>query len=239
MAGRHQNNIPPDAPYQEFALDLRELRSQAGLTLDDIADISGKAKSTLSTAMAGYTLPTWEVVGAILDACGANRGDWGMRWRRLKFGDAPDETPSGEPVQMGRHGRAPTPDFANTSRQFMDTLLQLKIWMGKESLRDIQRKTESIQEEMRLKGQPGRFFLSRTALSNAFSAKNRNRLPDRPFLEAFLTYAEVSPRDRTIWIQAWQRITYAEETATQTSRIRKPKMRMAPGPKAEGGLRGV
>jgi transcriptional regulator with XRE-family HTH domain len=233
MAGRREKKIDPESPYAEFATDLRELRAAAGLTLDGLAQETGLSKSTLSAAANGRQLPSWDVVSVFVTACGAKPADWAMRWRRLSVGDQPGGEPSDAFVQLSRHGRTPTPIAAQTAEDFTDCLIQLRIWVGDESLRVIENKTVIINAAKRKEGAPGNYFLSRNTLHRTL--QNKERLPTREFLEAFLTYCELSMQDRDYWIQAWQRIRHAEIKAKQEmAKTRKPKMSLAPEPKADG-----
>jgi transcriptional regulator with XRE-family HTH domain len=232
MAGRREKNIDPDSPYAEFATALRDLRAAAGLTLDNLARETGLSKSTLSAATNGQHLPTWDVVSAFVTACGGKPADWAMRFRRLSVGDQADDGTSDAPVQLSRYGRPPAPITAQTAADFTDYLIQLRIWAGDESLREIEKKTKTIAEAKRKEGIPGNYFISRNTLHNAL--RKPDRLPTREFLEAFLTYCRISVRDREYWIQAWQRIRHGEIKVTQeAARNRTPKMSLAPEPKTD------
>lgn len=78
---RRQAPLEGDGPVVRFAIRLREARESAGLTLRELAKISGYSHSTLSLAESGRRLPSWQVAGAFLQACGQQdvgryRGLW-------------------------------------------------------------------------------------------------------------------------------------------------------------------
>lgn len=71
---RPERSIDPAAsPTAAFAHQLRELRHGYGLTLTELANRTFYARSTLSSALSGEKLPTWEVVSKIVAACGGHK----------------------------------------------------------------------------------------------------------------------------------------------------------------------
>jgi transcriptional regulator with XRE-family HTH domain len=72
---------PAEGPVPVFAAELRALRAASGLTYRNLADLAHFSKATLSSAAAGYRLPTWEVTRAYVSACGADPEDWRDRWQ--------------------------------------------------------------------------------------------------------------------------------------------------------------
>jgi DNA-binding XRE family transcriptional regulator len=67
-------------PVQAFAARLRELRAQAGLTLEDVAKTAHFAKGTMSAAQAGRRLATWSVASAYIRACGGDPERYRPEW---------------------------------------------------------------------------------------------------------------------------------------------------------------
>lgn len=66
---RTQRPLRGDEPAVRFAAKLRGARQDAGLTVRELARISGYATGTLSTAESGRRLPTWDVTAAFVQAC--------------------------------------------------------------------------------------------------------------------------------------------------------------------------
>ncbi|WP_336207242.1 nSTAND1 domain-containing NTPase [Nonomuraea sp. LPB2021202275-12-8] len=97
--GRRETPVDPGSgPVQQFALELRKLRQEAGgITYRVMAKRAGYSVSTLSQAAAGERLATLPVVLAYVEACGADREEWEERWRQaaedaaLRFAETDDE----------------------------------------------------------------------------------------------------------------------------------------------------
>jgi hypothetical protein len=71
-------------PISEFARDLRRLRHLAGSpSYRELARTALFAPSVLSSAAAGYRLPTLPVTLAFATACGGDRDTWERRWRMV------------------------------------------------------------------------------------------------------------------------------------------------------------
>ncbi|MBB5926458.1 nSTAND1 domain-containing NTPase [Streptomyces echinatus] len=83
MAGRREAPVDPGAgPVQQFAFELRELRTEAGgITYRVLADRAGYSVTTLSQAAAGEQLPTLPVALAYVRACGGDPVEWEARWK--------------------------------------------------------------------------------------------------------------------------------------------------------------
>ncbi|MFF7453947.1 helix-turn-helix domain-containing protein [Kitasatospora sp. NPDC008115] len=75
---RRQAPLEGDGAAARFAERLRQARRDSGLTLRQLAAVSGYSHSTLSLAESGRRLPTWEVAEAFAQACGRADVD---RWR--------------------------------------------------------------------------------------------------------------------------------------------------------------
>ncbi len=84
--GRHEKPLPEDAPaiLRRFAQDLRDMRSHAELTLDQLARKSGFLKSQLSEAASGNRLPTEEVLRGFVGGCGVTGSAQALWVRRLQ-----------------------------------------------------------------------------------------------------------------------------------------------------------
>jgi hypothetical protein len=88
----------PAAALEEFAKDLRELRSKAGLGYPEIEELSHYTMKTLASAAGGMKLPTLPVTAAYVRACGGNVAEWEDRWHDVAAlvepaGDRPESQP--------------------------------------------------------------------------------------------------------------------------------------------------
>ena len=73
----------PEADLAEFAKDLRDLRTEAGLGYPEMAELSHYTMKTLASAAGGLALPTLPVMAAYVRACDGNVAEWEDRWHRL------------------------------------------------------------------------------------------------------------------------------------------------------------
>lgn len=83
VAGRKQSPLKGETQVIQLASRLRELRASSGLTLRQLAAKTGYSTSTLSNAEAGRRAPTWEVLQAYVQGCGANPVPWLTAWREV------------------------------------------------------------------------------------------------------------------------------------------------------------
>src|SRR5262245_3959767 len=64
--GRPQKELPPDSPaVAAVAAELRRLREEEGLTFRALADEAEYSLATVTAALAGKRLPTWNVTRAL------------------------------------------------------------------------------------------------------------------------------------------------------------------------------
>jgi hypothetical protein len=122
--GRPQRPLDRDgSPVRELAFWLRDLRSQSGLTYQQLARQAHYATSTVQAAAAGYQLPTWRVVRAFVRACGGDEPAWHAYWAQVKRAldqAAPDElrdricppwaVPNAAVTGLGLNGSRPEPE---------------------------------------------------------------------------------------------------------------------------------
>jgi hypothetical protein len=92
----------PEAALEEFAKDLRELRSKAGLGYPEMEELSHYTMKTLASAAGGMKLPTLPVTAAYVRACGGNVAEWEDRWHDVASlvepaGDRADSQPERAP----------------------------------------------------------------------------------------------------------------------------------------------
>lgn len=83
--GRPEEPLERDGtPLREFAFWLRDLRSRAGLTYEQLRAQTHYATSTVQAATAGQRLPTLRVTLAFVAACGGDRRAWQEYWTRIR-----------------------------------------------------------------------------------------------------------------------------------------------------------
>src|SRR5579859_5126109 len=80
MAGRKRSVLVATGAHGELAEALRRLRDQRGMTLRQVAARSGYSLATLSMAESGRRFPSWEVLAAFVQSCGADPGEWRPLW---------------------------------------------------------------------------------------------------------------------------------------------------------------
>jgi transcriptional regulator with XRE-family HTH domain len=85
--GRPPRPVDPASAAALFADDMRKLLAATGKTYQQLAHEAGYSKSTLSRALSGQQVPTWEVVERFLAAVGvvgqAEVGEWKKRWSNI------------------------------------------------------------------------------------------------------------------------------------------------------------
>jgi len=229
--GRPENTISSSGAVADFAQQLRLLRQHAALTLRQLAVSTGLSTATLSVAASGRRLPSWKVARAYVQACGGDTDDWRMRWEHaarfsrlpramrlpVQAGHAP-----GASARLGNHGwpggPAPVPVTAETTTDFMDCLLRVKIWAGDPPVRLLSRRT----------GLP-------PSTLHDFLRRERRRLPT---VEAVCTFLKACGVDDwnviSEWIYAWRRLKFAESSER---RSRAPRALMSALPARKTGNR--
>lgn len=121
--GRPQEPLERDgSPVRELAFWLRDLRSRAGLTYEQVGKNAHYATSTVQEATAGRRLPTLRVVMAFVKACDGDMAAWRLYWgqvRRALDRDAPSGmiipivppwAERSDPGPLWQSGRWPAPD---------------------------------------------------------------------------------------------------------------------------------
>nr|WSX54112.1 helix-turn-helix domain-containing protein [Streptomyces sp. NBC_00974] len=184
--GRPELPVDHTVPARgELAEALRAMRAGARLTYDELTVRSGVPATTLKRATSGRSVPTWETVTAIAEACdGDEDGLIGPLWRRARI------------AERGRlkNLRTPgSPELINTPEGLSEALEYLYERDGALSLR-------------RLQARAGGAHL--LPVSTAARIVNRQALPaSRQQCKAFLTACGIPARQHRRWIQAFDRIT--------------------------------
>jgi hypothetical protein len=106
MARPEREIHPSNGPVARFALELRQLRTQAGEpTYLKMARLTGRSRTALAEAAGGDHLATWETVHAYVKACGGDLGAWRRRWQEVR--DELDQPTAVEEGDQGRPGADP------------------------------------------------------------------------------------------------------------------------------------
>jgi len=110
--GRPESPLDPVAgPVQRFAYELRQLRREAGgITYRAMAERVDFSAATLSESAAGERLPSLAVVLAYVRACGADPGEWELRWQRAA------EEEAGQPAEDEEEATPPYRGWRGSNR---------------------------------------------------------------------------------------------------------------------------
>ncbi|MFJ9059970.1 helix-turn-helix domain-containing protein [Streptomyces sp. NPDC102409] len=114
--GRPERPVTTSVPaLAELAHHLRELRRQAGLTLDELAKATYRSKASLSSATTGRALPRWGLVEDWVKACTpeehlpqTNFDLWEDRYNRAREQHAAARARLRQPSRSPRADRVPT-----------------------------------------------------------------------------------------------------------------------------------
>ncbi|MFF7816042.1 helix-turn-helix domain-containing protein [Streptomyces sp. NPDC007945] len=182
--GRPENPVDFTVPARgRLARLLREVRSEAGLTCDELAARTGRSPATLKRACSGKKVPEEKVVLDIIQACvGTKRITEGRRaWKRARMAD------------RGRYDRDighARPDLRCSNRRELTIgLANLYEYAGASSL-------DALVERA-----GGRWELPR---SSAAAIINGTMLPvSLQQLVAYLKGCGVPSRVHNQWIYAW------------------------------------
>ncbi|OIV36082.1 hypothetical protein BIV57_18150 [Mangrovactinospora gilvigrisea] len=79
-AGSAMSSRPTDRSQRQLCAALSQMRIRSGCRLAEIAEATGRHKSSISRLLRGGRLPTWETCVAIARACGADPEDLRHLW---------------------------------------------------------------------------------------------------------------------------------------------------------------
>jgi DNA-binding XRE family transcriptional regulator len=205
--GRPENTISASGPVADFAQQLRLLRQHATLTFRQLAARTGLSTATLSVAASGRKLPTWEVARAYVQACGGDTDDWRLRWEHAAWFSRlsvamrlPGKVSSTPGVQHRENGLGfpggpvPLPVTADTTGEFMQCLLRVKVWAGDPPVRTLSRRVGLPPSTMQ-----------------DFLRRERRKLPPVETVCAFLKACGVDDANVIAeWVFSWRRLKFAE-----------------------------
>lgn len=190
--GRRSRPLDPDAPWAPYVQGLRELRQAEGLTIRELADRSRCSATTVSRAMSGHDEPRWDVVAAVLAACGVTDEDDIARWREAldhtrrtaDAATAPSTWDVTDPAALDR---------IHVPAEFTIGLRNMREQAGL-SIRQVVAQSD------------GRLSLSTTADLLA----GRGRPTRRTVEEYLLACQRTIPVDVAGWLRTWDRIVLAD-----------------------------
>ncbi|MFJ8017437.1 helix-turn-helix domain-containing protein [Streptomyces sp. NPDC096339] len=191
--------LPVDHAVPErgaLAVALRELRSQAGLSYDDLAAGTALSAATFKRAASGRTLPTEETVKVFVSACGGNWYALRKLWLAAKIADR------GRLEQLRRPA---LPQFVSGRRELSAALEYFYEAAGAPSLRRLSE----------LAG--GAHMLP---VSTAHRIVTRRALPaSGQQMTAFLAACGLTGDDLLRWEQAFKEITEGVDTDRRAARF--------------------
>ncbi|MCF3103940.1 helix-turn-helix domain-containing protein [Streptomyces roseoverticillatus] len=137
---RPEKPVDPAAPYAAFALQLRKLRADGGSpTYASLARRTGYSVSALSQAAAGRKLPGLDLTLAFAKACGGDGARWEKLWESARCQSNACGVTGLPPETRVQPAEPPVPASAETVRDFVTCLRELKAWAGDPSLSRIER----------------------------------------------------------------------------------------------------
>jgi Phage integrase family/Helix-turn-helix domain len=184
-AGRPEQPLDMTAgPLPRLAGELRRLRGSR--TYRELKQQTHLSVGTLQAATKGERLPSWRVVKAFAEACGADTA--ALRsvrelWRvacAAEGRQAPDDPPEVPPV--------PEPGSMTSAAQFIAMMKQLRAWAGNPSYAELNRRA------------PGHNLLPPATLSDVL---HKMRLPRLDFVLAFVRACDLDDEQAAAWEQAW------------------------------------
>jgi len=149
-----------------FAVDLRALRRDAGLTYEGMAEVARYSRSALAKVVNGQLPTSWPVVRAYVIACGGDEKEWYDRWRALQPKPWPAVPGTAAPI-----GTMPDPGSLRTIPAYLAALADLRRQAGLSY--------RQVSELTRVGGE-------RIAPTTLFDLLHGDRLPPQPVLLAYL-----------------------------------------------------
>lgn len=196
--GRRELPVDHTVPTRgALAAALREVRSTAGLSYDELAARTGVPATTLKRAASGRCVPAWETVTAIAEVCYAHQ-ELLLEWSMTELGTLWKEARIAERGRLQNLRRPASPELITTPGALSEALVYFYERSGGLPLR-------------RLQELAGGAHLLPT--STAGRIVNRQALPaSRQQCVAFLTACGITLHFVQRWADAYDRITAASRT---------------------------
>jgi transcriptional regulator with XRE-family HTH domain len=198
--GRPENPLSGYNPMTALAAELRELRAHADFTLRELTDLTYYSIATLSFALSGKKLPSWDVTAAIVVACGGEPEDYRRRWESAVhyFGAMEERRASAADFGVEHLGldRAFLPTGVETTEQFMERIRLVKISAGDTPVRALARKAH----------------VGATTMQDFLTNKN-GVMPTLRMVVKFLIACGLPPGAISEWEHVWRRLKHRETEA--------------------------
>jgi transcriptional regulator with XRE-family HTH domain len=199
--GRPENPLSGSNPMTALAAELRELRSDPYFTLRELAKLTHYSIATLSSALSGKKLPSWNVTAAIVDACDGEPADYRRRWESaVQYCFGATEEPRASAAEFGiEHlglDRAFLPTGVETTEQFMERIRLVKISAGDAPVRALARKAH----------------VGATTMQDFLTNKN-GVMPTMRMVVKFLMACGLPPGAISEWEHVWRRLKHRETEA--------------------------
>ncbi|MFE2165968.1 hypothetical protein ACFXB3_12995 [Streptomyces sp. NPDC059447] len=251
---RQPSPISPDASpeLRELASGMRDLKDAAGITFSTLTERVHYSTASLSGAVSGKKLPTWEVTWAFIHGCdpSADEQVWKQRWLAAEQGelrrteaDATDpDTTARRPGGVPRQRR---PTVAELVREEVERHQQTTAWRPsdamtvstalalcttaydfRELLRDLMETQGLGNAEIIANARAKGIVLSR---GEVFSVLHSNEIPDTAPLHGFLLGCNVG----LVRINEWHRtatrikISHARHSEPTGSENERRRLRVA------------
>ncbi|MDX3406421.1 helix-turn-helix transcriptional regulator [Streptomyces sp. ME02-6977A] len=174
------------SPLGRLAVSLRDGRRGAGFSYVVLSERTGSiSPGTLQRAASGEFLPRLEVAQAFARVCGKDVAEVTRLWHAAYRGSL-----GGRAVARAREPE-PRPDLIKDLSGLCVALEELRQAKGAPSFRLMERRAREVGKE-----------LSR---STAFRISHGTAPASTDCLEAFLVACQVTPRERSVWLDAWLR----------------------------------
>mgnify|MGYP000844534352 FL=1 len=178
---RKKSPLDRNSCCHDLAAWLRRQRKKSNLTYRQMEAKAGSySASTFSRADSGCHIPSYAVVDAYTEACGANKEHARQLWIKALL-----SSPHKSGLQV------PTIDTCLYAGQLIQQMIRLRLTSGQPSLRKLEQNANKA----------GR-VLPKSTLADVLRGK---RAPSRKILEAFIFACGVSEQEAELWVDALKR----------------------------------
>jgi Helix-turn-helix domain len=184
QAGRPQNPLP-SGPAAPVCAELRRQREEAKLTYRGLADLAGYSLASVTAALNGRKLPSWNVTRACVTACGGDEDAMRTLYEQACLAEG---RPVPQPAAEAGAG-PPDPSRAETPEQLLACMACLRAWADNPSLAELNRRSEGHLPESTVSG-----------------VLRRKTLPRRDLVRRYAAACGLSGPEAARWEAAWDRI---------------------------------
>ncbi|WP_316668616.1 helix-turn-helix transcriptional regulator [uncultured Propionibacterium sp.] len=179
--GRKKSPLDQNARCHDLARWLRRQREKSNLTYRQMEmKTRSYSAATYSRADSGHYMPSYSVVAAYVDACGANKERAKQLWLA-----ALTSSPRKTGLQI------PTIDTCLYTGQLIQLMISLRLASGQPSLRKLERNANAAGK-----------VLPKSTLADVLMGR---RAPSRKILIAFVSACGMPEEEITPWVEALKR----------------------------------